>query len=103
MRKLYVIVRSNLSKSQQAVQAGHALAEWLLFTGSSRRWDNGTLVYLKVRDLEELTNLKNKMDEFEQWPVAFHEPDIGNEMTAFSMLETEHVSAMDLLKNLPLL
>lgn len=44
--KLYVVTRSDLTKSQQAVQAGHALAEFLLTQKTT--WDNGTLVYLKV-------------------------------------------------------
>lgn len=30
MQKLYVLIRSDLSHEQQAVQAGHAVAEWLL-------------------------------------------------------------------------
>jgi len=32
------------------VQAGHAVAEWLLY---DRQWANETLVYLGVKDKEE--------------------------------------------------
>ena len=51
--KLYVLVRKDLPKSQQAVQAGHAVAEYLL-RGPSTVWGNGTLVYLGVRNEHEL-------------------------------------------------
>ena len=52
--KLYVLVRGDLSKSQQAVQAGHAIAEWCR-QGYYSNWD-GVLIYLKVRDEKELKN-----------------------------------------------
>jgi hypothetical protein len=48
-RKLFVLTRKDLSKSQQAIQAGHALAEYLL-RGPVTFWENGTLVYLAVKD-----------------------------------------------------
>lgn len=52
-QKLYVLVRKDLSKSQQAVQAGHAVAEFLL-RGPSTFWGNGTLVYLGTRNETDL-------------------------------------------------
>ena len=46
-------MRKDLSKSQQAVQGGHAVAEYLL-SGPLTAWPNGTLVYLGVRNETEL-------------------------------------------------
>ena len=79
MRKLFVLVRGDLSKSQQAVQAGHAVANACL---AGVEWGNGTLVYLKVRDLDELNEWFAKSEK----AFPFYEPDIGSEMTAFSVL-----------------
>lgn len=103
--KLYIVVRADLSKSQQAVQAGHALAEMLLWQAANkihRHWGNGTLVYLKVRDLQSLEQLKASLDNYQQYPVSFYEPDISNEMTAFAVYESDHVGAMSTLSDLPL-
>ena len=81
--KLYVIVRKDLSISQRAVQAGHAVAEFLL-RGPFSRWKNGTLIYLGVKSLNQLENLKLKLDYFDISYAEFREPDIGNEVTAIA-------------------
>src|SRR5581483_12233457 len=101
--KLYVVVRGDLPKNYQAVQAGHALAQMLLWGPMSRmnrEWNNQTLIYLKVRDLDSLRQLKASLDNYQQYPVAFHEPDIGDEMTAFAVYQSDHVAAQGLLDNL---
>ena len=81
--KLFVIVRKDLSKSQQAVQAGHALAEYLLHS-QGFRWRNQTLIYLGVKGLPQLENLKRKLDNNNISYSEFHEPDIGNQLTAIA-------------------
>jgi hypothetical protein len=38
-----------MQRSQKAVQAGHALAQFML-ERQDKTWDNGALVYLRVKD-----------------------------------------------------
>jgi hypothetical protein len=85
MKKLFVIVRKDLNPSQRAVQAGHALAEYML---NSSRWKNSTLIYLGVRSLRQLENLKRRLEyeEIEHYP--FYEPDLNNQMTAIASDKT---------------
>ena len=86
MNKLYVMVRTDLSVSQQAVQAGHAVAEVLL-RGQQGDWDNGTLVYLGAKSEEDLEkqiwHLKRKGIPFS----VFREPDIGNQITSIAAVD----------------
>lgn len=75
--KMFVLVRNDLSKSQQGVQGGHALAQFALeHPDRFKEWGNSTIVYLKV-DHQFLESLKTKNPS-----SAFYEPDIGNELTA---------------------
>lgn len=81
--KLFVVVRKDLSVSQRAVQAGHAVAQFLLYSPFCR-WKNGTLIYLGVKGLRQLENLKRKFDQNDIRYIEFREPDIGNETTAIA-------------------
>lgn len=95
--KLYVVIRKDLSISQQAVQAGHALAEFLLH-GHRSSWNNGILVYLGVKDKDQLNLLMKKLD-FEGTKYAkFIEPDIGNQITAIATdIESSYFKKLNLL------
>ena len=94
--KLYVVVRSDMSKAQQAVQAGHALAELLLKKNIG--WTNGTLVYLGVKNEKKLRKLFSEVPTRNK--KAFHEPFWDNSMTAFAAYGRD---VSDFLKKLPLL
>jgi len=88
-------VRKDLSRSQQAVQAGHAVAEWLLEYRKENLWDNGILVYLKAGNSEEaLEHFYNNLYNDDRKIATFYEPDIGVEMTAFAILGTDDIPDM---------
>ncbi len=97
MTKMYVLVRKDLTRSQQAVQAGHALAEYLVKIPDTQ-WRNGTLIYLGVKGLRQLENWKLKLKRMEIEFAEFNEPDIGNETTALAIVSNEN-----LFRNLNLL
>lgn len=84
-KRLYVLTRKDLSKSQQAVQAGHAVAEYLLKYPSTK-WDNGTLIYLGVQDENELIDWYKNIPSKRK--VYFKEPDRNNEMTAIAIVDS---------------
>jgi hypothetical protein len=83
--KVYVLIRQDIGSSHCAVQAGHALVE-LTQNFDLKDWiiNHRTLVYLKVKSIEEL------MDYFDYCPTKekaiFKEPDMGNECTAMATL-----------------
>ena len=81
--KLYVLVRKDLPRKYQAVQAGHAVAEYLLRV-PRLVWDNGTLIYLSVRNEMELASWGEKLTKEKINWCGFREPDIGNQLTAIA-------------------
>jgi hypothetical protein len=93
--KLYVVVNDKLSPSQQAVQAGHAVAEFLK-KHPHTQWDNGYLIYLKDKcgyqdnmrgPWQVLNSLTNSYAEFV-------EPDVGNKVTAYACFGPDVEKAM---------
>ena len=95
--KLYILVRRDLTPSQQAVQAGHALAAFLL-KNPNCEWKNETLIYLGVKNEESLEKWKFKLQLKEINFAEFREPDMNCETTAISTYTEERV-----FKNMELL
>lgn len=91
--KMYVLVRKDLTKAQQAVQGGHALAQFLL--NHSSHWENGTLIYLGVKGERQLMNWIRKLDRKQVDVAVWREPDKDNEITAIAAHSEE-----DVFKNL---
>ncbi len=83
--KLYVLIRNDLSSSQQAVQGGHVVAKF-----ASKRpdinWDRQTFVYLKVSQYQ-LKKYLHRLSMDGIFHEKFIEPDIGNQLTSIACLD----------------
>ena len=97
MKKLFVIVRKDITPSQSAVQAGHVVAEYLL-DSKLKKWSNQTLVYLGVKSLFDLEKLKYKFENNNIKYVEFKEPDLNNEVTAIATdIQNKYIERLMLL------
>lgn len=88
--RLYVLTRGDLEKSYQAVQAGHAVAQFLLENPESN-WKNNYLIYLNVKDEEELKYWMWKLNKKGIKYSEFKEPDINNETTAVAVANDNNI------------
>lgn len=80
------------------MQAGHALAEFLL-ENPKTNWTNGTLVYLGVKNQIQLENWIHKLTCNGVDYSEFREPDIGNEVTAIATLGQDNIfKGLNLMK-----
>jgi hypothetical protein len=94
--RLYVLLRKDLKPDYASVQAGHAVAEFLLHA-SDYGWRNGTLLYLGIENEEQLSLWGEKLTDLGIEWKGFREPDIGDEMTAIACVNDGKV-----FSNLPL-
>jgi len=118
MKKLYVLVRSDISKSQQAVQSCHAVAAlmgrelWDTDQCGDEIWPRqvdgwstleGHIVILKAKNEDMLKSWMDKVDKITLYDcTVFHEPDLNNEMTALAVIDHDE-RLTDLFDKLPLL
>jgi len=101
-KKMYVLVRKDLPGTQPAVQAGHALAEYLIEYPKCG-WTNGTLIYLGVENEEELLDrVQQIIDRGIKFSI-FEEPDLNMQVTAFAAFDCPDKKLEKLFKNLNLL
>jgi hypothetical protein len=83
--KLYLVVREDLSPGQQAVQAAHALREFVSqHPEEDARWyaESNTLAFLATQNEQSLLALVEKAGRLGVPFAPFHEPDRDDEMTA---------------------
>ncbi len=79
-----MLVRGDLPPPAQAVQAGHALAQYML--DHPNIWKNEYLIYLKVKDERDLKMWMWKLDMSHIPYSTFYEPDLENSLTAISSI-----------------
>lgn len=96
--RLYVIVRSNITRSQQAIQAGHAVAKFV--KEFPNLWGNRTLLYLRVGSEEELLALRDKLSLFSSNLVTYTDPS-WNSVTAIGVFGSPEV--IEAVKDLSLI
>jgi peptidyl-tRNA hydrolase len=101
VQKVYVIVRSDLKPGQQAVQACHALSEFILqHPSTAKSWHStsNTLALLSTPGEQELNSLAQKLTKHGFRTSLFREPDFGDALTAIAVED----SAKKLLCKVPL-
>ena len=93
MQKLYVLINKELGLIYSAVQAGHAVAEWMLRYGYGqlKEWENGTLIYLDVDNEQDLMLWSERLNRRGMEWIGFREPDIGDQLTAIACLTDSKV------------
>ncbi len=94
MKRLYIVVRDDLPPGLQMAQACHAAHEYGVYGGDDVG-DNLVVLHASHTRLRELTAQACALGLSHQ---PFHEPDLGNELTACAFSG----SARPLLSSLPL-
>jgi len=87
--KMYVLVRRDLAETYRVVQGSHAIVEYALRGDQERfkEWNNGTVLYLGVRNEQALLLWSEKLTDHEKRFCPWHEPDLHGQMTAIACID----------------
>lgn len=81
--KLFVLIRKDLpSMAYKAVQAGHAVAQYLI-DHPEDKWQNRTLIYSEL-SMVKFMKYKSKIESMEIDYSIFCEPDLNDMQTAIA-------------------
>ena len=83
INKLYLIVRTDLSPEQQAIQAGHAAVEWA--RGHGHLYPHPTFVLLEAKNKSHLKWLMVRCILAGMAYIPFYEPDRNEGLTALAV------------------
>jgi hypothetical protein len=85
VKKMYVLVRLDLSESYRMVQGAHALANFALnLPASFNEWNNGTLVFLGVYGLKGLHTERIELLKRNKEFITYHESDLDDQATSIA-------------------
>jgi len=96
-RKMYVIVREDLSPGLRAAQAGHAIAEMCLHQPEvAWAWhqEGNYLIVLGVPNEAELLEWFYKAKSWDVPHSMFREPDLANKATALTCLPSTELNGL---------
>ena len=101
--KLYLVTREDLSPGYQAVQACHALRQFVAdHPEIDKEWftQSNYLALLVVKNLDDLVKLQNDAQNLGLRVSVFDEPDIDNQITAIAI--EPHPKSQELCRSLSL-
>ena len=87
--RLITVTRQDLSVGIQIEQSCHSVADFAYhkpYEFKNWRENSNYKICLTSKDEQSLIKLHNKLIEKGAKVIAFHEPDLGNEMTAITLL-----------------
>jgi len=86
--KMYCLIRKDMKPSHQACQGGHAIAEYFINHGKHETWDNGTMIYLKIKNEFQLHKWKQELESEGIKCSSFIETDMNGEHTALACIDS---------------